>query len=417
MKLVHFYQKITVWISSKETFTVIYRARAPYRILIEHNKTYTSKGTPGNTEISIHNLIKSHANYFKKGRRVRLTAGWYNADDTAHIIHQVVDDKISTVTPPTESAADSVVTFDITDGQKYDNLKAVKVKKSKRVRMRASQKDLDKAISAYNSKMNTDRRKWIDEHPHASKKEVTAKNKYYSNKKKNYATNARSAYNKQRKELNNKKKYQIKKSYEYLSFKKNTKASTIVKKVAKESGIKLAKVNLNYDRKYTNGYTAKSKPMKVIEQIASDSDTDIIYRNDAIYLEKLDSKRKLNLYIDYTTGLLEEPEYQADNDSKVAQWQVTFLYRSLAVGDVFHLKSKAVTGWVIVLSGSNSFQSGSAPSTQVIVELYSEYKTKLTKKINKKKKADRTAKAQADKKSKAAAKKKRTARAKNKKSK
>ncbi|WP_051464085.1 hypothetical protein [Levilactobacillus brevis] len=69
------------------------------------------------------------------------------------------------------------------------------------------------------------------------------------------------------------------------------------------------------------------------------------------------------------------------------------------------------------MSGSNSFQSGSAPSTQVIVELYSEYKTRLTKKINKKKKADRTAKTKADKKSKAAAKKRRTARAKNKKSK
>ncbi len=109
MKLVPLLSKITVWISSKETFTVIYRRGRHTAILIEHNKTYTSKGTPGNTEISIHNLIKSHANYFKKGRRVRLTAGWYNADDTAHIIHQVVDDKISTVTPPTESTADSVV--------------------------------------------------------------------------------------------------------------------------------------------------------------------------------------------------------------------------------------------------------------------------------------------------------------------
>lgn len=415
MKLVHFYEKVTVWVSATKTFTVIYRARAPHRILIEHNQTYTSKGSPGNVEISIHNLTDAHANYFKKGRRVRLTAGWYNADDTAHIIHEVTDAKISSVTPPTTSDSDSVVTFDVADGQKYDSLKAVKVKKSKRVRVRASQKSLDKAITSYNSKINKIRRTWIDEHPHASKKELQSKSREWTRKKKNYATNARSAYNKQKKELDEKKKYQVKTVYEYLSFKKNTKGSTIVKQVAKKAGIKLAAVHMNYDRKYLTGYTAKAKPMQVIEQIAGDCDTDIIYRYGAIYLEKLDSKRKKNLYIEYSTGLLEEPEYQDDNDSKTAQWQVTFLYRSLAVGDVFHLKSKAVTGWVIVLSGSNSFSGGSAPTTQVIVELYSDYKKTTTKKINAKKAADRKAKAKADKKAKANGKKKRATRRQNKK--
>ena len=415
MKLVHFYQKLTVWKPGGSTFTVICRARAPHRILIEHTNTYTAKGTPGNTEITVHNLTKSHANLFKKGARARLTAGWYNADDTAHIIHEVTDGKISSVTPPATSDADLIVNFNIADGQKYDAIKAIKVKKSKRVRVRASQKDLDKAISKYNSGINAKRKKWIDEHPKASRKEVRAKNAEWLRLKKNYATNARSSYNKQRKALDNKKKYQVKTVYEFMSFKKNTKGSTIVKKVAKKAGIKLAAVHLNYDRTYTNGYTAKAKPMKVIEQIASDCDTDIIYRYAKIYLERLDSKRKKNLYIEYSTGLLSEPEYQADDDSKVTQWQVTFLYRSLAVGDVFHLKSRAVTGWVIVMSGSNAYQSGSAPTTQVVVELYSDYKKTLTKKINAKKKSDRAAKAKADKKAKAAAKKKRTARAKDKK--
>lgn len=417
MKLVHFYQKITVWISRKKTYSVISRIKAPYTLLIEHTNTFTSKGTPGTTEISIHNLTDAHAKYFKKGARVRLTAGWYNADDTAKIIHEVIDSKISTVTPQSSNDADTLVQFTISDGQKYDSLKPVKVRKSKRVRVRASQKSLDKAISTYNSKMNKEHRRWTDEHPHATKKEITAKNRHYTTKKKSYATNARSSYNKQRKSLDNKKKYEYKKSYEFLSFKKGTRGSTIVKTIAKKSGIKLARVHLNYDRKYTSGYTAKNKPMKVIEQIAGDCNTDIIYRYGAVYLEKLDSKRKLNLYIQYSTGLLQEPEYQADSDSKSPQWQVTFLYRALAVGDVFHLKSKNLNGWVIVISGSNSVQAGAAPTTQVIVELYSDYKKVLTKKINAKKKADRKAKVKADKKGKAKGKNKRSKRAETRKSK
>lgn len=407
MKLVHFYQKITVKTPSGGKFSIISTDKAPYHLLIEHTNTFASSGTAGTVEFTLHNLRDSHEKYFKKDAEITFVAGWTNADATAKIIHKVIEGPITTVTPPSNSDGDTALHFALTANKQYDSAKAIKVKKSRRVRVRASQKDLDKAISTYNSKINKQRRTWIDEHPHASKKEVTAKNKHFSTLKKNYATNARSAYNKKRKELDNSKKYQVKTTYEYLSFKAGTKGSTIIKKIAKMAGIKLKSVKLAYDRPYPKGYTAKSKPMKCIEQIAADCETDIIYRYDGIHIEKLDTHRKINLYIQDTTGLLQRPEYQDDDGGN--KWQVMFLYRAVSVGDVFHLKSPdstGPTGWVIILSGNSSYQSGSSPTTQVVVQLYSSYKKTITKKINAKKKADRTTKAKLDAKEKAAAKKK-----------
>lgn len=412
MKLVHFYQKLTVKLSESKSFTIISTDKAPYHIAIDHTNTFASSGTAGTVEITVHNLKPAHAKYCKKGAEISLVAGWTNADATVKIIHKVIEGAITTATPPAISEGDSAVQFAVTANKQYDNIKAIKVKKSKRVRVKASQKDLDTAISAFNSKISKQRRKWIDEHPHASKKELTAKNRGYTQSKKDYATNARSAYNKKRKELNNSKKYQVKQTYEYLAFKAGTKGSTIIKKIAKMAGIKLKSVKLNYDRVYPKGYTAKAKPMKCIEQIAADCETDILYRYDGIYIEKLDTHRKINLYIEAGTGLLQRPEYQAD-DSGDEKWQVTFLYRSVSVGDVFHLKSPdstGPTGWVIILSGNSSYQKGSSPTTQVVVELYSNYKKTITKKINSKKKADRTAKAKLDDKEKKAARKKAAAR-------
>lgn len=415
MKLVHFVQSLTLTISKNNRYHVYSNAHDGHRILMEHTNTFSSVDTTGSVEITIHNLTAAHIKLFKKGRHVTLNAGWINNDWTGKIIHRVISGKITFVSPAHNVDSDAVVQFTITTNQNYDAKKVIKVRTSKRVRIRASQKSLDKSISSYNSKINKERRKWIDEHPHASKKELRSRNKRWTQLKKNYATNARSSYNKARKLLNEKKRYQVKSVYGYMTFKKGTHASTIIKRIAKKSGIRLKAVHLNYDRVYLKGYTAKSKPMKCIKQIAADCDTDIINRYGNLYIEKLDTKRKRNIHIQPSTGLL-TTEYQSGDDNKNShQWQITFLYRSVAVGDVIYLNATAQggpKGWVIILSGNSSFTGGGTPSTQVVVELYSTYRTTIKKQINKKKAADRKAKAKADKRAKAEVLKKRKARAK-----
>ncbi|WP_338230782.1 hypothetical protein [Lactiplantibacillus paraxiangfangensis] len=413
MKLVHFVQHLVLTVSKNKKYHVRASQKKGHRIMLEHTNTFASEDTTGTVEVTIHNLTMAHIKEFKVGRTVTLDAGWYDISGNNYDVHRVISAKISFVSPSHYTDADTAVQFTITVNQQYDNIKPIKVRKSKRVRIKASQKSLDKAISAYNSKINKQRKKWIDEHPHAKQKEVTAQNKHWTKLKKNYATNARSNYNKKRKQLNDKKQYQVKTVHEYMSFKKGTHGSTIIKRIAKQAGIKLKAVHLNYDRVYLNGYTAKSKPMTCIKQIAKDCDTEIINSYGDLRIEKLDTKRKRNIHIQPSTGLI-STEYQSGDDNKNShQWQVTFLYRSVAVGDIIYLNSTAQggpNGWVIILSGNSSYTGNGTPTTQVTVELYSTYRTKVKKKVNKKKLADRKAKAKADEKSKKKAQAKRKAR-------
>jgi hypothetical protein len=341
-----------------------------------------------------------------------LIAGWLNEDGSSRVLHSATSGTISSVTPLVESDDDNTLTFNVKDGKDYDSIKAIKIKKSKRVRKQASQKELTQSIKAYNKKRRTKYDNWKKSHPKATAKQISAQKANVTSDEKKYATNARSSYNKAKKYYDDHKKYEKKTVYEYMSFKKNTKASTIIKAIAKKAGIDIDHMNLAIDHVYLNGYTAKDKPMACIRAIAKTCTTDVIWPHGKLVIENIKKNRKRNIHIEKTTGLLSKPIKQTDGDGK--QWQVTFLYRTITVGDVFYIKHDRLTGWVIALSGTNAIEIGGVPTTTVICELFSDYEATEKKKINAQKKKDRTAKRKADKVARDAAKKKRQDRTKNK---
>ena len=92
-------------------------------------------------------------------------------------------EKISGLTPNTYDAGDESFQFIVNDNSDNTNEAEVKKKTVTKVRTISAEKTLDETITKYNSKLNSQRRKWIDDHPNATNKEVTAYNKA------NHATN------------------------------------------------------------------------------------------------------------------------------------------------------------------------------------------------------------------------------------
>lgn len=418
MKLVHFYQKLTLTEKNGTKYTLISTSRKPNQIGMGHTNNYSKATTPSTTEITIQNITPAHQKRFKKGLEVDLEAGWFNADASTKVVHTTTSGTISSMTPPSEGDDANTLTFNVKDGKDYDNIKTIKIKKSKTVRKQASQKELTKAIKAYSTKLDNQFASWKKANPKATKTQVATKQSALAKKQKTYTTNARSAYNKAKKYYDKHKKTEQKTVYEYMSFKKNTKASTIIKSIAKKAGIKIKTLDLSTDHVFLKGYTAKSKPMTCIREIAKTCVTDVTWPHGELVIKNIKSGHKIDLHIEASTGILAKAVRQTDGGGK--QWQLQFLYRSITVGDVFYYKdpdSTRLKGWVIVLSGTNAVEIGDVPTSAPLVELYDDYKKEQAKKINAQKKKDRKTKSKADAAAKKKARAKRATRTKSKQSK
>lgn len=408
MELVHFYTRIELRNNGKLDYKLIAMQALPHTASIDVTNNYSNDDTPSTTDVTLHGLLKEHSDKFVKGSQVDIYAGFYNSDKTANLVKQQVHGTITTIQPRKNDSGDWQLTFTMQDGEKYDNLKPIKVKQSKNVRVVASQKSLEKQISDYNSDYNKKFNLWRDTHPHATDKQVKAKRKTYTTLKKAARTKLSADWKKKRTYLNNHKKYQKKTTYKALSFKPGTKGSAIIKKIAKEAGISIGKVEVVYDHVYAKGYIAKKKPMNCIREVASDCKTTCYWQHGYLQIKDFAKQNKLSYIATPETGLLQPPEYQEDSEQGQT-WQLSMIYNpDMTTGTVFKVSHSLsdLKGWVIVLSGTNTISTGSTPTSEATVMLYSDYKTKQAKKVKKAKANDKkTAKKIAAAKKKAQAKK------------
>lgn len=399
MKLVRAYQKLTV-VGKSKTLTVTNKSKFGSSAFMELTIPFSTSGTTHTATVIVHNLPKKQQAIVVKGSYAKIEAGWISETGLYNTVTTTFEGSVSALTPSDYEVGDKTFQFSVKSRSSYDSIKEIKVKTTSKTRVVASQKTLDQAITKYNSKLNAQRKKWRDEHPNATSKEVTAYNKSIQAKKTAYAKSKRTAYLKQKKELESTKKYTKKTTYEPLSFAKKTKGSTIIKKIAKAAGIKIYGMKLITDTKFTKGYTAKSKPMTAIKYIAGKCGSTPVYTSHGkLYIKDYATNKKSSLYISYDTGLLQEPTIQDDDSSTtVPEYQVVMLMRnSITGGYIFHLKSIKFDEWVMVKGDGEHTIDNTQQITTCNVVSYSAYKkqqkkTAATKAAAAKKKKDAAAK-------------------------
>lgn len=393
MKLVRLYRRLEVD-GKKGKLTLKSYAKVPDNISMDIEASYAS-GSKETTQVSVMNLPAEDINYLTKGSNARVYGGWYGEDGSSNNVGIIMEGKLATPTPSTIDSSGKTTTITIVDGSDYDKLPEVK-KKATTSRSISAQKTLDQTITAYNSKMNAQRRKWIDSHPGATSKQLRAYGHTIITKKNAFAKKKRQEYVKQKANHTAKAKVTKKTKYKPLSFAKNTKGSSIIKKIAKEAGIKIYKLKLVYDKKFTKGYTAKAKPMSAIKSIASQCKTPISYPNGRLEIADYSKNKKSNFYLNYDTGMLGEPEPQDDSDDGLQHYQVVALFRPyFTVGYIFHIESTTLSGWVLINSGTTSITDDSGTSTLDLVD-YSKYKKKNSASVKKAETKDKKTKAKLD---------------------
>lgn len=366
-----------------------------YRADITVNQPFTSDGERQTTVVTLGNLTTSHLHAIANGNRARIYAGFFQRGGTSQRVEGLLfSGHVGSIDPVVYDNLGTSVNLNLVDMPDYENDKVIEVKESQRVRIAASEKTMKSHISAYNAMLNGQLNKWTLSHKNASSQAFKIKEAEINKEKRNYANKLKLAFEREKKSLEYYPKYKAITNTVNLSFKSGTRGSSIIRKVAKAAGIEIKGMNLIYDKTYTSGYTAKNKPYDAIKEVATACKTPVYTSHGYLYVRPLDDGAQSNLYLQTETGMISEPERSDDKSSdsdnsssddtvtaNVTQYTVTMLLRyDISTGTVFHIKSKTVTGWVVVISGAHDIP---AFTTQVTFQLLAEYQKALGEEVQK----------------------------------
>ncbi len=287
-----------------ESVTLLYWQTLTHSLGIHYNVPFSDSSTPPTCTVTIMNLAEKHRKLFKKGYEIKLYSGY--AEDGVGLLSAGVIRRIS---PFTSDGTNNTFSFTYREGQDYSKL--------------------------------------LSSAERANKKLEDAR------KKKTKVIGKKAAAN-----LPKIKKHSA------LSFGKGVSASTIIRRVASDAGIKLDKVYLAKPKIYKKGYTAHGKPITVIKEIAKACGSRVYYRRGAIIIDDLSKIKGHNEHILITehvkgrhggTGLIQYPTTDSDNeDAKHQTWTITSLLRyQVSTGSVVTVKNRFLNGTFRVKSGEH----------------------------------------------------------------
>ena len=265
-------RRVEVWLeTASKIYKFYYHQTENYSFGITFTIPFSDSTTAQTCEVGIMNLSKSHRRLFKKGRKVRVYAGY--AESGMGLLSEGF---ISSVPPYTSDGTNTIFTFNFKEG------KDAKVKK----------------------KVN-------------------------------------------------------------LSFGAGTKASTIIRSIAKEAGITLGTLKLaKPNAAYKTGYTAKGKPLTLIKAVAKKGGSKAFRRRGVLCVDDLTKSNghKEHLFLTMHqagkhggTGLIAYPAYNEDDDDsskKTVELQMLLQYQ-ISVGSVVEVSNEYFSGTKRVQSGQH----------------------------------------------------------------
>lgn len=380
MELVHRYMRIYVkWPKHTETF--LSWDKAPNNGTMELTSPFTTGVSPDVNQLTLYNLTASEFACFLEGRTIEATAGFYNADATAKNGGLITKGTIKSSTPMAQDGVDRTVqvNFNHFPDISADTIKVKKVTKTKvtakNTRKKASGKSATDLIRQYNQKKTKELNAWLRNNPNAKAHDRAVKRKAIATQRKRYASQTRKKYTQTTKRAKSKSKYVKQVKYANLSFKPGTKATTIIRTIAKKAKIPLGAIKLTYNRKFPNTYTVSGKPLNAIKKIADSCSTTAYIDNGKLYIREITTGQKVSLQLTPETGLLTHPTPSDDGSYNGQKYEAQSLMRKeIYVGALVYVDDGIKNlGKCVVLSGQREYTASSSTVTFQFVP-YAAYK-------------------------------------------
>lgn len=157
-----------------------------------------------------------------------------------------------------------------------------------------------------------------------------------------------------------------------ITFAAGTYADTIVKEVARRSGIQLDFISINKNKRYEEEYTAEGHPMEILSTIANDAKTSLFYLRGRLTFAFVFAGRNAELFnLTPQTGLIGSPTVASrdddwqdeEDDDGYGRWSfscTSILNYHLTTFSRVDVKSKYLTHGMYVINGEHTFNGTEA---------------------------------------------------------
>lgn len=293
--------------SSGETQTVYNDETYEHNYPFGFEVNFADIATPQENTVTLYNMSKEHRAFYHRKQKCYVAFNW---GKSKKILSEGYITKIDV--PTSEDATESqVITF--TEGTDYSNIEARKMKITKKSRVTGH-----KTVKVRNRKGKLVRR---------SVKTRETKMK------------------------------RVNKTY-----RKGTDYRTLIKGIASQSGIKIAKIDLAKNPKLKKAYTATGKPLTLLKQIVKKTESEMTYIRGKLEIINPKVHRRTWYVID-DQDLVESPASDEASDGENT-YEITIpLVPDITVNVGIRMKSKYLTGDYYVKSGKHTFD-GENPQTQ-----------------------------------------------------
>ena len=142
------------------------------------------------------------------------------------------------------------------------------------------------------------------------------------------------------------------------TFRKGTDYKSLIKGIARQSGIKISKIDLAKNPKLKRAFTAKGKPLNLLKQVVKKTGSSMTYIRGK--LEIINPKRAKRTWFEITDQDLIQPPSSEENDGK-RTWEIEIpLVPEITTFVGITMKSKYLKGKYYVKAGHHSFDMESA---------------------------------------------------------
>lgn len=263
--------------------------------------------TPQKNTVTLYNLSKQHRAFYHRKQKCYVAFNWGKSKKI------LAEGYITKVDVPTSDGVTESQAITFTEGTDYANVKARKMKITKKYRV-------------------------------TGHKTVKVRNKRGKLVRRSVKTR------------------RIKTKLVNKAYRKGTSYRTLIKGIASQSGIKIAKIDLAKNPKLKKAYTATGKPLTLLKQIVKKTGSMMAYIRGKLEIINPKVHRRTWYVID-DQDLVEPPASDEDNNGEKT-YEITIpLVPDITVNVGIRIKSKYLTGDYYVKSGKHTFD-GENPQTQ-----------------------------------------------------
>lgn len=284
----------------------------------EHNYPFTFEvnfadiASPQKNTVTIYNMSKEHRQFYKKGMYCYVAFNWGPEKKI------LAEGYITKIDVPTSDGVTESQQITFTEGTDYNNFKARTLKVAKK-------KTVNKT----------------------KKVKVTTQGKKATTKTKRAKYKATETM------------------YVNKTFPKHTNYKTLIRGIASQAKIKIAKIDLAKNPKVKRPFTAKGKPLNLIKKLVADTGSKMLYERGKLVIINPKTAKRSWFVID-DQDLIQPPSYNedSDNDKGEGTWEINVpLVPEITTQTGIIMKSKYLKGKYYVKAGQHTFD-GENPQTQ-----------------------------------------------------